>query len=380
MITADSGGAGENEAAGLLLVGFAGTELTPDLRRLLARGVLGVILFGRNVVDAPQVARLVRDLKQAAGRPLLVAVDQEGGSVRRLRKGFAQVPSMRRLGAEKDPALAHAVGRILGRELRAVGIDFNLAPVLDVDTNPDNPVIGERAFSSDPAWVAALGVALGRGLEWEGVGACAKHFPGHGDTVVDSHRALPRLAHDLKRLDAVELVPFRAWARAGLSAVMTAHVLFDALDPERPATLSEAVISSLLRERLGYEGAVLSDDLEMRAIADHEGRGAAAVLAVRAGVDVLLACSAEDTTEEIASALARARRADAAFEPLFARAQARAQGLRACWARPPEAPQLQLLDSPTSQSVLARLSGAPEGDDPTARGAGAAGAGRRGSA
>lgn len=345
----------EQEAAGLLLVGFTGTTLTAELRALLDQGVLGVILFGRNVEHPHQVAQLVSDLKRAAGRPLLIAVDQEGGAVRRLRQGFSPVPSMRTLGDARDPALAHRVGRLLGHELRAVGIDLNLAPVLDVDTNPRNPVIGSRAFSSDPAWVAALGVALGRGIEWEDVGACAKHFPGHGDTLVDSHRALPRLAHDLERLDAVELAPFRAWVRAGFGAIMTAHILFDAVDPERPATLSRAVISGLLRTRLGYEGAVLSDDLEMRAIADREGRAAAAVLAVEAGVDVLLACSAEDTTAELVSALSRARLEQPGFEGRFREAAARARTLCQRWARPSAAPRLDELDRPSARALLARL-------------------------
>jgi len=344
------------EALGLVLVGFAGTELSAELRELVQSGVLGVILFSRNVESPEQVARLIREMKAAAGRPLLVAVDQEGGSVRRLRSGFSQVPSMRSLGQVRDPALAHAVGRLLGRELRAVGIDLDLAPVLDVDTNPDNPVIGARALSSDPAWVAALGVALGRGLEWEGVAACGKHFPGHGDTTVDSHRALPRLHHEVSRLEAIELVPFVAWARAGLAAVMTAHILLDALDADRPATLSPAVIQGLLRGRIGYQGAVLSDDLEMRAIADHEGRGSAAVRAVEAGVDIVLSCTDENTTEELGLALSRARRERPGFEERFQDALARAQSLSARFARPAEPAQLDRLDTPAARALLARLS------------------------
>ena len=368
------------EAASLLLVGFSGTEMTSALEELVSRGVLGVILFGRNVHSPAQVAELTSALKRAAGRPLVVAVDQEGGTVRRLRAGFSPVPNMRELGAHRDPALAHEVGRLLGRELRAVGIDLNLAPVLDVDTNPDNPVIGVRAFSSDPEWVGALGVALGRGLEWEGVAACGKHFPGHGDTTVDSHRALPRLPHHLARLDQVELVPFRAWVRAGLGAIMTAHILFDELDPELPATLSPRVISGLLRGELGYEGLVLSDDLEMRAIADREGPGSAAVSAVQAGVDVLLACSpaevAESALGEIIESLERARSERPGFEQSFARAQARAGEFAARWARPAEPPQLGRLATVAGAALIERIhrgrpdGSAGEGSDPTERGAG----------
>lgn len=366
--------AAEAEARELLLVGFSGTKVDAELRELVQSGVLGVILFGRNVETPAQVADLVFELKEAAGRPLLVAVDQEGGAVRRLRSGFSEVPSMRALGAARDPALAYRVGRVLGRELRAVGIDLDLAPVLDVDTNPHNPVIGSRSLSADPAWVSALGVALGRGLEWGGVCACAKHFPGHGDTVVDSHRGLPRLEHDLSRLEAVELLPFRAWIRAGFGAIMTAHILFEAIDAERPATLSSAVISGLLRQRLGYEGAVLSDDLEMRAIADHVGRGPAAVQAVTAGVDVLLACTPGSAAQEVAGAIAEARRVQPGFEDTFQQASARARALAARWTRPAETPKLDRLATAEAAALLARLADAAEqaarsgeASDPTER-------------
>lgn len=366
--------AAEAEARELLLVGFSGTKVDAELRELVQSGVLGVILFGRNVETPAQVADLVFELKEAADRPLLVAVDQEGGAVRRLRSGFSEVPSMRALGAARDPALAYRVGRVLGRELRAVGIDLDLAPVLDVDTNPHNPVIGSRSLSADPAWVSALGVALGRGLEWEGVCACAKHFPGHGDTVVDSHRGLPRLEHDLSRLEAVELLPFRAWIRAGFGAIMTAHILFEAIDAERPATLSSAVISGLLRQRLGYEGAVLSDDLEMRAIADHVGRGPAAVQAVTAGVDVLLACTPGSAAQEVAGAIAEARRVQPGFEDTFQQASARARALAARWTRPAETPKLDRLATAEAAALLARLADAAEqaarsgeASDPTER-------------
>lgn len=359
----------EADARSLLLVGFTGTEVDPDLRDLVRSGILGVILFGRNVESPAQVAALTADLKRTAAGSLLVAVDQEGGAVRRLRAGFSQVPSMRLVGAMRDAALAHRVGRLLGRELRAVGIDLDLAPVLDVDTNPDNPVIGARSFSSDPAWVSALGVALGRGLEWEGVGACAKHFPGHGDTLVDSHRGLPRLGHALPRLEAVELLPFRAWIQAGFGAIMTAHILFEAIDRERPATLSKAVISGLLRERLGYQGAVLTDDLEMRAIADHVGRGPAAVLAIEAGADVVLACAPGDAADEIAQAITHARRTRPGFEDAFQQARARAQALAARWAKPACAPQLERLATPEAGALLARIQpvSGPLGVDPTER-------------
>jgi beta-N-acetylhexosaminidase len=281
----------DRDVAGLFCVGFHGKTPSPEVLELVRRGVYGVVLFGRNVVGAEQVAELVHALKAAAGRPLLVSIDQEGGRVARLREpqGFTEVPPMRALGDTGDAALAREVGALLGRELRAVGIDQDYAPVVDVDTNPANPVIGDRAFSRDPAAVARLGVALAEGLQSAGVAACAKHFPGHGDTSQDSHKDLPRLPHPLARLEEVELSPFRALARAGVASVMTAHVVFEALDPRRPATLSPEVMR-LLRERVGFQGCAISDDLEMKAVAEHFPLEEAAPGAVAAGVDALLVC------------------------------------------------------------------------------------------
>src|SRR5512138_628761 len=234
----------DRDVAGLFCVGFHGKTASPEVLELVRRGVYGVVLFARNVEDAGQVAALVAELKRAAGRPLLVSIDQEGGRVARLRaaQGFTELPPMRALGETGDDVLAYEVGALLGRELRAVGIDQDYAPCVDVDTNPANPVIGDRSFSRDPAVVARLGAALAEGLQSAGVAACAKHFPGHGDTSQDSHHALPRLPHGMERLRAVELLPFRALAAAGVSSIMTAHVVFEPLDPRLPATLSAAAI------------------------------------------------------------------------------------------------------------------------------------------
>ena len=281
----------DREVASLFAVGFDGLSPSREVLELVRRGAYGVILFGRNVESAEQVAELTAELKRAAGRPLLVAVDQEGGRVARLRAphGFTELPPMRALGQKGDEDLAQAVGALLGRELRAVGIDQDYAPVVDVDTNPGNPVIGDRSFSSDPAEVARLGSALARGLQSVGVAACAKHYPGHGDTREDSHVDLPRLVHPMERLEAVELLPFRALARAGVAAVMTAHVVFEALEPDRPATLSPRAMA-LLRSTLGYQGCVLSDDLGMKAVAAHFTLEEVVTLALGAGVDALLVC------------------------------------------------------------------------------------------
>jgi beta-N-acetylhexosaminidase len=279
------------ECASLLAVGFAGTAPSAEVKELLRRGVSGAVLFGRNVESAEQVAALSAALKREAGRPLLLSVDQEGGRVMRLRArhGFTELPPMRALGAAGDEGLAFEVGALLGSELRAAGIDQDYAPVADVDTNPANPVIGDRSLSRDPDSVARLAAALARGLQSAGVAACGKHFPGHGDTAQDSHRELPRLPHALPRLRAVELPPFAALARAGAAAVMTAHVVFEALDPSRPATMSPAALG-LLRGECGFRGAVLSDDLEMKAVSAHFPIEEAVPAAVNAGVDLLLVC------------------------------------------------------------------------------------------
>jgi beta-N-acetylhexosaminidase len=358
----------DREVAGLFSVGFHGTTPSPEVLELVRRGVHGVVLFGRNVVDAEQVAALVAALKRAAGRPLLVAVDQEGGRVARLRAphGFTELPPMRAVGDAGDEDLAREVGLVVGRELRAVGIDQDYAPVVDVDTNPANPVIGDRALSRDAGVVARLGAAIALGLQEAGVAACAKHFPGHGDTSQDSHRDLPRLAHSLDRLDAVELLPFRALARAGVASVMTAHVVFEALDRRRPATLSPEVMS-LLRTRVGFEGCAISDDLEMTAVAEHFPLEESAPGALLAGVDALLVCHHADVQDRAIDLVRAAVEAGRVPRERVAEARARVAGLLR-WAGPPPDPRgaRAALRAPRSLAVAARIPELAAGHDPTA--------------
>lgn len=324
----------DRAAAALLTVGFAGAAVNDAVMRLLDRGVSGVILFSRNLRSKAEVAELVQSLKSYAGRPIFIAVDQEGGVVQRLRDGFARVPPMRALGSIDDEALAESVGRVLASQLRSVGIDVNFAPVLDVDTNPDNPVIGNRALSHDQQVVARLGVALGRGLEAGGVAACGKHFPGHGDTTQDSHLQLPRLEHTMERLREVELVPFRAWCAAQLSSVMTAHVVFSPLDEKYPATMSDAVLRGILRDELKYQGLVFSDDLEMRAILDHFGPREAAERGLRAGVDNFLCCHTAAVAHEIIDALADCAQSSDLMRERLLEAERRVARFTARWAKP----------------------------------------------
>ncbi|HET7753185.1 MAG TPA: beta-N-acetylhexosaminidase [Anaeromyxobacteraceae bacterium] len=357
----------DQECAALFTVGFHGTEPSREVLELIERGVSGVILFARNVSTAEQVAALVGELKRAAGRPLLVSIDQEGGRVARLRspQGFTEVPPMRAVGAAGDEELAFQVGALLGRELRAVGVDQDYAPCVDVDTNPANPVIGDRSFSRDPAEVARFGAALARGLQSAGVAACAKHFPGHGDTSQDSHKDLPRLPHGLERLRDVELVPFRALAAAGVASVMTAHVVFDALDRARPATLSRPVLD-LLRNDCRYDGCAISDDLEMSAVAAHFPLDEAVPAALAAGIDQLMVCHRPDVQARAIDAARRAVERGQVSRERLDEARRRVEQLLA-WAGPPPDPAGVRAGLRTRESlvVAARVPPLAVGDDPT---------------
>ncbi len=303
----------------LLFAGFAGTTLPDDLAALVGAGrVGGVVLFARNVASPEQLRALVQELhaRAPADAPLCVAIDQEGGRVQRLRAPWTEWPPMRRLAERGSPEDTQAVAGALGRELADLRIDLDFAPVADVDTNPANPVIGDRSFSRDPEQVARHAVAFSKGLQQAGVAACAKHFPGHGDTTVDSHFDLPRIEHARERLERVELVPFRAVAAAGVASMMTAHVWLPRIDPRFPATLSPSVLA-LLRDEIGYDGLVFSDDLEMRAIADRFTPADVTHAALAAGVDALLVCSRTELRDEVLAAL------ESAPDPLVERGLAR---------------------------------------------------------
>jgi beta-N-acetylhexosaminidase len=279
---------------GQLLIGsLPGLTVTPEFRSLAREFQLGgVILFKRNVEAPEQVAELAQDVQQVAREvPLWVSVDQEGGRVARLKAPFTEWPPMAVLGRSGDEQLAARFAKALAVELRAVGVTLDYAPVLDIHTNPKNPIIGDRALAEDADMVARLGVAIIRGLQENGVAACGKHFPGHGDTSVDSHLDLPLVEHPPDRIRRVELVPFRAAIAAGAAFMMTAHVLVPSLDEEKPATLSRRIVHDMLREGLGFTGVIFGDDLEMKAIAKHYTVGDSAVQAIAAGCDGLLICS-----------------------------------------------------------------------------------------
>ena len=282
----------------LMMIGFDGTTVDVELRRMISDNHIGgVILFARNVQSPEQVARLTNELQKIALESehpgLFIAIDQEGGRVARLTEsaGFTEFPSAMSIGATGDPENAYRMATAMAAEMRAVGINVDFAPDLDVNNNPSNPVIGTRSFSSDPAKVAEYGVAFARGLQENGVLAFGKHFPGHGDTGVDSHIDLPRVAHDRARLDEVELFPFRAAIQSDIAGIMSAHVTFPAIDPTPglAATLSRPVLTGLLREELGYDGLIATDSLEMGALAaTGYPPPVGAPLALAAGADILL--------------------------------------------------------------------------------------------
>ena len=285
----------------LLMVGFMGTSVTPELASFIKEYKPGgVILFSRNLESVGQIVELTNDLQRCSPRsPLLISIDQEGGRVSRLPKGFTIFPPCELLGRCNSSELAYAAAATIAKELKAVGVNMNMAPVLDVNSNPDNPVIGDRAFGSTPDVVSEMALVTAAGLQDHKVVACGKHFPGHGDTNADSHKELPVVQASRERLEVVEFPPFRRAVTAGIATMMTAHVLYKALDDQLPATLSSAVITNLLRENFQYDGVVLTDDLEMHAIVDHYGVGDAAVRAVLAGCDVLLIC--KDREREVSA-------------------------------------------------------------------------------
>lgn len=300
----------EEKVGQLLMIGFGGTEVSPHIERWVQqRGVGGVALFSRNIVDFEQTARFSRALHALTDGqlPVFLALDQEGGNVVRVKDGALVLPGNMALGATRSPRLAYVAGQALAIDLRRLGFNMNLAPVLDVNSNPRNPVIGVRSYGERPELVGELGSWYVRGQQELGVVAVAKHFPGHGDTQSDSHFSMPSIDADLPRLEEVELAPFKRAMDAGLDAVMTAHIALPRLggDAKLPATLSPFVLTRLLRERLGFQKVVITDGLEMQGIVERYGSGRAAVMAIQAGADMpMILWTAEKKDEVFASLLA----------------------------------------------------------------------------
>jgi beta-N-acetylhexosaminidase len=316
------------------MIGFEGHTPSVEVKELVRGfGVGHVVLFARNVAGPEQVAELVRELQSIArdaghDRPLLVAVDQEGGRVARLKAPWTVWPPARSVGRGADEETARRMGSALAAELLACGIRYDFAPCVDVDTNPKNPVIGDRSLGDDPAVVGRLGAAIVRGLQEGGVAACAKHFPGLGEAEQDPHFDLPTLDLSRARLEEVELRPFRAAIAAGVATVMISHHVVREIDDALPASLSPRVVGGLLRADMRFGGAVVTDDLDMKAVANRWSPSATAVMAAKAGCDLLAFCRSHDAQVEGMEGLVRALEAGEIDFKASEAAEARVRALK----------------------------------------------------
>ncbi|PIE18546.1 MAG: beta-N-acetylhexosaminidase [Proteobacteria bacterium] len=324
----------ERRCGELIIGGFDGLEPPREILRRIARGRLGgVVLFARNIAEVAQVRELCRELRAAqptASPPLLIAIDQEGGRVQRIRAPLPAWPPMALLGVIDDITLTQRVGRAIGGDLRALGLNVDFAPVLDVVDNPTNTVIGDRSFGHDPELVGQHGVALAKGLGEAGILACGKHFPGHGGPVADSHYRLPSDRRAFSCLKREDLRPFADAVRTNVCMLMAAHVAYPAITGnDEPATFSEKICRILLREVMGFRGVLCSDDLEMGAITEHGSVAEAGLRAVKAGIDLLLVCHQRDQQEALRERLIRALKVDAAVRSRLERSLERVDRLRA---------------------------------------------------
>ena len=295
-----------------MVVGFPGTTIDSDLEELISKYKIGnIILFKHNITSVSQVKKLCQDLqemvKKHTGNNAFITIDQEGGMVTRLDQDAVNIPGAMAIAATNHVDNAYQAGKITAEQLRTIGINFNLAPTVDVNSNMDNPVIGVRSYGDMPEKVAEFAVAMTRGLLDGGVLACAKHFPGHGDTNVDSHLGLPQIDKTLEELEQCELVPFKKVIESGIPAVMTTHILFPKLESEKiPATMSHKIITGLLREKMGFEGLIVSDCMEMNAIKEVYGTVEGVKQAIKAGVDLVFISHTAKVAREVSDALVEA--------------------------------------------------------------------------
>lgn len=298
----------EEKVGQLVIVGVDGYENDEHSKQLMEKyHAGGFILFKKNIQDSAQLLTLLNSLKETNAAlnkvPMFLSVDEEGGRVSRLPDEFKKFPSNKVIGQKNDSSLSYQIGNILGRELSSFGFNMDFAPVVDINSNPKNPVIGDRSFGTTAGLVSRLGIETMKGIRAENVISVVKHFPGHGDTSVDSHVGLPRVNHDLKRLESFELVPFKAAIENSVDAIMIAHILLPKLDPENPASFSKAVITDLLRTDMNFNGVVITDDFTMGAIEKNYDMGGAAVKSIQAGADIVLVCHGFDKQETVIKAL-----------------------------------------------------------------------------
>ncbi len=294
-----------------MMAGFDGPRLDDQFIALVKKWKIGnVVLFKWNITDKEQLRELCEDIQRLViretGRPAFIAVDQEGGAVSRLSDDATRVPGAMAIAATGDPSNAYNAGKTTGLELRALGVNFNLAPVLDVNSNDANPVIGVRSYGERPETVIRYALPMMRGLDDSGALSCGKHFPGHGDTSVDSHLALPVVDKTMDELRRVELAPFQAAVEAGIPAIMSSHIVFPQVDPGKPATLSRKILTGLLREEMGFQGLIITDCLEMKAIQHTVGTVQGTVEAIKAGADLVLVSHSADLAAGSAEAIRQA--------------------------------------------------------------------------
>ena len=326
-------------ARDFVIAALPGPDLDDDSETLLRDGCVGgVCIYGRNVTDAPQLRRLTDSIRALAGTDALVTCDLEGGYVWRLKPPATHWPSAMAFGAADRPDLTRRAATMAAREMRAMGIDAPFAPVADVSDHPRNPVIGTRAYGGNASHVSRHVAAAIGGYREGGVASCAKHFPGHGHTDVDSHHALPVVNHDRTRLESVDLVPFVTAVRAGVDMVMVSHLLVKAIDNDQPASISHAIVTGLLRERLGFHGVIVTDALDMRAITDAHGLAEAAVRAVAAGCDLVTFNAPVESAREVHGAITAAIASGRLPEDQVRASVARVRALRRSVARNPRPP------------------------------------------
>ena len=337
----------ERQIGQMLIVGIQGTELSADEKIVFDKyNFGGYVLFECNCDSPAQIRRLCRTLwKMSGDLPPFIAIDAEGGSVHRLPKPLTHFPAAQLIGRTARPELAYRVGRATARELKLLEINLNFAPVLDVNSNAQNPVIGDRSFGSHPLQVSLMALAWARGLRHGGVIACGKHFPGHGATEQDSHYDLPTLDRSMEQLRAIDLPPFIEASHANIDALMTAHGRFTALDAALPSTLSTRIITGLLRNEIGFKGVVFSDDMEMRSVSDHYSEEEGALRCVRAGVDVLTYCHDLEKAVRIFEFLCREASRDNDLRARIGESYGRLNELKGLKLRPKKKiPDAELLD------------------------------------
>ncbi len=300
----------EEKIGQLVISGFYGTTLDENILKLIKENkISGVILFNRNVKDSNTLLSLNNSLKESNKNnklPLFISVDEEGGSVTRMPRDIKRLPTNKYIGSLNNKDLSYKVGEILGEQLSYFGFNMNFAPVLDINSNPNNPVIGDRSFGNNKDIVAGLGTSTMKGIQSKNIISVVKHFPGHGDTSVDSHVNLPVVNYDINRLNSFEFVPFKTAIQNGADAVMVGHILLPKIDNKYPSSMSYKIVTNILRKDLGFNGLVVSDDMTMGAITENYSIEEAAVKSINAGVDLLLVCQKYENTENVLKALKEA--------------------------------------------------------------------------